>query len=130
MTTFSPEFIAAKTKFGALLEQYGWTPVEEEKQSWAIGTALKTVETIAAPITGVAYFNPASEYLALLGGTFVSRGEDAFSAMWMPVPHGVTDEQLAELAQKYAEEAERRIGNAWSVRLLRQRQAAEQEASA
>lgn len=127
MTTFSPEFIAAKIKFGALLKQYGWTPVEEEKQSWAVGTATKEVQTIVAPNTAVAYFNPSREFLALLGGTFVSKGEDAFSAMWMPVPHGVTDEQLAELAQKYAEEAERRIGNAWSVRLLRQRQAAEQE---
>lgn len=130
MTTFSPEFIAAKIKFGALLEQYGWTSVEADKQSWAVGTATKEVQTIVAPNTAVAYFNPSKEFLALLGGTFVSKGEDAFSAMWMPVPHGVSDEQLAELAQKYAEEAERRIGNAWSVRLLRQRQAAEQEASA
>jgi hypothetical protein len=41
----------------------------------------------------------------------------------------VSDEQLAELAKKYAEEAERRIGSAWSVRLLRQRQTAGLEAS-
>ncbi len=129
MTTFSPEFIAAKTKFGVLLEQYGWTSVEEQKQSWAVGTATKEVETIVAPNTAVAYFNPSSEHLALLGGTFISKGEDAFSAMWLPVPHGVSDEQLAELAKKYAEEAERRIGSAWSVRLLRQRQTAGLEAS-
>ncbi|MGP0171204.1 hypothetical protein ACSVIJ_04900 [Pseudomonas sp. NCHU5208] len=127
MTTFSPEFVAAKIKFGALLEQYGWTSVEEHKQDWAIGTATKEVATIVAPNTAVAYFSPSSEYLAMLGGTFVSKGEDAYSAMWMPVAHGITDEELAELAKKYAEESERRIGNAWSVRLLRQRQEAERD---
>lgn len=125
MTTFSPEFIAAKIKFGALLEQYGWTSVDESKQDWAVGTATKEFETIVAPNTAVAYFSPSREYLAMLGGTFVSKGEDAFSAMWMPVPNGITDAELAELAKKYAMESERRIGEAWSVRLLRQRQAAE-----
>lgn len=120
MASFSPEFIATKIKFGKLLEQYGWTPVEESRQGWAVGTATKVVETIAAPITAVAYFNPAGDSLALLGGTFVSKGEDVFSAMWMPVTHDISDEALAELAGKYAAEAERRISQAWSVRLLRQ----------
>lgn len=44
------------------------------------------------------------------------------------MPHGITDAELADLAKKYAEESERRIGDAWSVRLLRQRQASEHNA--
>lgn len=123
MTTFSPEFIAAKIKFGALLEQYGWTPVDEREQDWAVGTASKEVESITNPITVTAYFNPSSNYLALLGGTFTTT-------MWLPVPHNVTDSELAELALKFAEEAEHCIGQIWTVGLLRKRQAAEQEASA
>lgn len=125
MTTFSPEFIATKIKFGALLEQYGWTTKDDNEQGMAVGTATKEVETIVAPITAVAYFNPASDYLALLGGICTSKGENVLGCMWMPVAHGISDEELAALAKKYAEEAERRIGTAWSVRLLRNKLAAE-----
>lgn len=78
MTTFSPEFIAAKIKFGALLEQYGWTSCGRLSRTGLLGTATKEFETIVAPNTAVAYFSPSRENLAMLGGTFVSKGGRCF----------------------------------------------------